>query len=145
MKHWLSMSSDHFALAGSPGGSCSSKSWFTVRKRHSAGWALAGHEDRHGFCFVPTVSPIWLMGLGFKCFIPRAFTRQVRSRPHCAVRVSLSTELFPWAMTTGWKFPLPSTSSLGTGVPSAEAANLKYEAWLSAVTSSTLGLTSTLT
>lgn len=67
------------------------------------------------------------MGLGSKCFIPRAFTRQVRSRPHCALRVSLGTELFPWAIA-GWKFPLPSTSSLGTGVPSAEATNLKYEA-----------------
>lgn len=145
MKHSFSMLSDHLALAGSPGGSCSSKSWFTVRNRLSVGWALAGHEDRHGFCLVPTVSPTWLMGLGFKCFIPRAFTLQVRSRPHCTVRVPLSTELFPGAMTTGWKFPWPSTSSLGTGAPSAEAANLQYEAWLSAVTSSTLGLTSTLT
>lgn len=104
-----------------------------------------GMRTGMGFFLVPTVSPTWLMGLGFKCFILRAFTLQVRSRPHCTVRVSLSTELFPGAMTTGWKFPLPSTSSLGTGVPSAEAANLQYEAWLSAVTSSTLGLTSTLT
>lgn len=75
--------SDHFALAGTSTGSCSSKPWFADRKRPSACWALAEREDMHRLCFVPTVSLIWLMQLGFT--VP---SLQVWSRPYC-------TEDFP--------------------------------------------------
>lgn len=131
--------SDHFALAGTSTGSCSSKPWFADRKRPSACWALAEREDMHRLCFVPTVSLIWLMQLGFTC-LPSRF-----GPGPTVLRTSLSTELFPLGYDNRMEIPLPSTSSPGTGAPSAEATNLKYEAWLSVVTSSTLGLTSTLT
>lgn len=41
--------SDHFALAGTPTGSCSAKPWIAVRKRHSACWALAEQRTHMGF------------------------------------------------------------------------------------------------
>lgn len=131
--------SGHFALAGTSTGSCSSKPWFADRKRPWACWGLAGHGDKHRLSFVPTVSLIWLMRLGFT-HLPSRF-----GPGPTVLRASLSTELFPLGYDNWMEIPLPSTSSPGTGVPSAEATNLKYEAWLSVVTSSTLGLTSTLT
>jgi hypothetical protein len=47
--------SDHFALAGTPTGSYSSKPWIAVRKRHSACWALAEPEDMQGFVVCSTL------------------------------------------------------------------------------------------
>lgn len=41
------------------------------------------------------------------------------------LRTSLSTELFPLGYDNRMEIPLPSTSSPETGVPSAEATNLK--------------------
>lgn len=74
--------SDHVALAGTPTVSYSSKPRIAIRKRHSARWALAEHEGTHRLCFVPIISIIWLMGLGFTCLSPRGFILQVWSRPH---------------------------------------------------------------
>lgn len=93
-------------LQSGPRSSFSSKPWFAVRKSTSVCWGLTGHE-RHLwvlFCtHCSTVGLTWLIGLGFESFPQEGLLLQIQSRLPSAK----STELFPWAMTNGWKSPCP--------------------------------------
>lgn len=62
MKHSFSMLSDHLALAGSPGGSCSSKSWLQSEIDFQKAGLWLGMRTGMGFVLYPLLVQLDLWG-----------------------------------------------------------------------------------